>query len=770
MEKYKLGILDPLEFERICKDLLMIKTSLEFRSYKPGKDAGIDLEANIDDKKIIAQCKRYKDYASLIKVLKEELEKISKINDLGDYYILTSIELSPREVNEIFNLFKVYMSTQNNIIDGTIISSMLDQPENCNILKKYPSLWLYNSSILSMINSSNIIIDTESLINKIKKNEKYYVDNKYLKDCIDGLNESNCLLIFGNPGVGKSTISYMLLLFLTDKYKNKNVKIRYSSIADYEDLKKSISLDCNEFEIIFVDDFFGTVYVEIKEKNALGLLSLIEYVKRCNNKILILNSRIGIFNSFKNLNSSFEDAINYIKISYVEVKDYTEIEKAKILYRRLKYDVPTKFYADLLKSKRYKNIINHPNYNPRLIENICSRKFYEKIPSGMYYRKCMEILENPSKIWEDDYKKVLSEADKVLLTSIYSFSNVRSLYDLVEESFNYRAKLRNFDSLQCDYFKESIKKLNESFIKIEFSSNVKYLSLINNSLVDFLSSMEENPLFKEKLIEESNISDQLVKITNWNLFSKCEYDKVYERINNNLSDKYELISKNVLLILKERDTKIIDETSYKTVSNILFNNDASLKKNCNYFRPYLAKLFTNSKKVYEYFIAKIITDFNYFEILCKNLDYDLINIFLEIWELEYHQSYDICFEKIKNKIKELYLNDMIEELEEYINENIYDAISYCDSDDQNYANKYEVEEYLIEKVQNEWDTKKIFTDYRLKPNLDYNDFEEFVENLDIDKEIENYYDCNKDEYVYESDFEINNNDDIDALFSTLKCE
>lgn len=96
MEKYKLGILDPLEFERICKDLLMIKTSLEFRSYKPGKDAGIDLEANIDDKKIIAQCKRYKDYASLIKVLKEELEKISKINDLGDYYILTSIELSPR--------------------------------------------------------------------------------------------------------------------------------------------------------------------------------------------------------------------------------------------------------------------------------------------------------------------------------------------------------------------------------------------------------------------------------------------------------------------------------------------------------------------------------------------------------------------------------------------------------------------------------------------------------------------------------------------------
>lgn len=70
--KYNLDVLSPLEFEKLSKDIISKKLNLEFKSFKMGKDGGIDLRNK--ENGIICQCKHIKKFSDLKSILKKELE------------------------------------------------------------------------------------------------------------------------------------------------------------------------------------------------------------------------------------------------------------------------------------------------------------------------------------------------------------------------------------------------------------------------------------------------------------------------------------------------------------------------------------------------------------------------------------------------------------------------------------------------------------------------------------------------------------------------
>ena len=70
--KYNLDVLSPLEFEKLSKDIISKKLNLEFKSFKMGKDGGIDLRNK--ENGIIFQCKHIKKFSDLKSILKKELE------------------------------------------------------------------------------------------------------------------------------------------------------------------------------------------------------------------------------------------------------------------------------------------------------------------------------------------------------------------------------------------------------------------------------------------------------------------------------------------------------------------------------------------------------------------------------------------------------------------------------------------------------------------------------------------------------------------------
>ena len=173
-------------------------------------------------------------------------------------------------------------------MDGIETSDFLEQDENIDIVKKNYKLWINATNVLELINNKNLFIDCDELMYDIENNINKFVETEGYIESINKLNKENIIVIIGGPGVGKSTISKMILL----KYASEGYKVRYTTDNNISDIKKIISMDKDCKEIILLDDFLGQHYLNLKETEPNELKSLLSFVRRNRNKKLILNSRI----------------------------------------------------------------------------------------------------------------------------------------------------------------------------------------------------------------------------------------------------------------------------------------------------------------------------------------------------------------------------------------------------------------------------------------------------------------------------------------------
>jgi hypothetical protein len=86
----------------------------------------------------------------------------------------------------------------------------------------------------------------------------------------------------------------------------------------------------------------------------------------------------------------------------------------------------------LLKDKSYRRIINHPNYNPRLIEfvtGLASQRLTDAENSN-YVEFAVGILDNPDLIWERAFEWQLDDTCKDVLISLASMPTGTAYEDL----------------------------------------------------------------------------------------------------------------------------------------------------------------------------------------------------------------------------------------------------------------------------------------------------------------------------------------------------
>ena len=290
--------LSDVEFEYLCQDIMQRKLNVSLHKYAVGRDNGIDLCDDSIKKSIVIQVKHYinSTVSNLINTLKTEVKKVNKLNP-KQYYICCSKALSPQKVNEIYNMFSPFMDSSSNIITISDIDDFLNASENFDILKKHYKLWIESTGILENIIQNDTFIDCEVLFSTIEKDRQVFVPTIAYYESLKLLDKRNTLFIVGNPGVGKTLTSKMLILH----YAANGYKVRYTTnTSDLQTLKKTISQNPEEKEIILIDDCFGQAYFKMKETQSNELTALIKYVSISTNKLLILNSRITIFKESKN--------------------------------------------------------------------------------------------------------------------------------------------------------------------------------------------------------------------------------------------------------------------------------------------------------------------------------------------------------------------------------------------------------------------------------------------------------------------------------------
>ncbi len=657
---YNLANLNDYEFEMLCKDIMEVKLQVKLHRFKRGKDQGIDLRDSDEDLKYMIQVKHFNDssYSDLKRNIMKEVPNV-KNNNPKNYYICVSKELTPKRRKEIFLMFKDYMKDLSNIIDKTDIDDFLAKEENKDIVQKNYKLWLCSSNVLTLIQNKNVFIDCEEILNEINDYAKLFVNTKAYFDCCNSLIKNNLIIIVGNPGVGKSTISKMLLLY----FASKDFAVRYTSDNNIKDIKKILCSDPAKKEIVLLDDFLGQHYLNISDKEPNELKALISYIEKNPNKKLILNSRITIINeanyssiAFSNLMEQCEDK-NYL----IDLNKMSFWEKAKILYNHIYFNnLPEEYMLEFRMNKNYALIIKHKNYNPRIIEYVTKPKNYLSVKPQDYINYILEKLDNPDKVWEDEFRNRLEEEDRILLNTLYSLTNTKIELDVLKNAFNKRI-LNNINKTTLNTFLEVINRLTNSLIKIEIFNNKRFILVVNNSLNDFL---------KKKI--ENNINEQI------NIIKNAYYIEQIEKFKNNKEIIYEMIYNNTLSKLK-----VINYTNSFYYLNLIIDYDLRDIKIKDYVEEVFKDFIINFKFGYEDLLIDLIKNgmvkfYNLEDIIFNNLDrflkclsYDNILYLNDALIKEKHKLNKEELDTFKNNLIEAFERCLIEQ----IDMNLYDIIS-----------------------------------------------------------------------------------------------
>lgn len=492
---YQYGNLSDFEFELLCRDIMERKLGCPLRCFAPGRDGGVDIMETRLSGCHMVQVKHYIDssYSTLLSSLKKELPKV-KQKQPKHYYVCCGKKLTAQNISEIYQLFSGYMDDAEAVVDLMEIDSFLHKKENADILERHYKLWLESTNVLERLGNQDIAIDCDAFFYQIEKEQKLFVKTKYYEEGRQILENEHMLMLLGDPGVGKTMLTKMLALaFAAEGYR-----IRYTTNGELADLKRALSADRERKELIVLDDCLGQHYFKMQETKENELLALVKYIMRNPNKLLIMNSRVTIFHEARERSCDFRYFMDdeNIKIRKLEMNGLDEEEKGWIFYNHLYFSgIPEEYYQNISKDRRYRAIVRHPNYTPRLVEFVTKKKNYKQVASDCYATFIMDCLRNPTELWKDEFTRKLGAEDRALLLTLYSLTDTS-----VEEPVLVRAFLKRLSGLEGmdttrNLYEEALRRLTDSMVQLMEQNGRKRIGVCNPSINDFLKNyIRENPM------------------------------------------------------------------------------------------------------------------------------------------------------------------------------------------------------------------------------------------------------------------------------------
>jgi len=511
---YDFSTLNDKDLEELALDLLNAELNLGLQSFKVGKDGGIDLRYSTpeNNNEIVVQVKHYlkSGEARLIKEFKEkELPKVRHLKPTR-YIIVTSIGLSNVQKDDLKKTFEPFIQSSNDVFAKDNLNALLRKHKD--VEKKHFKLWFSSTEILSGIFNNGIEGRSKSYLKQIRIKVPLYVLTENFDAANKTLEKEKLLVITGMPGIGKTTLADILLL----ERARQNHKIYIiNSIREAEDV---ISVNEDEKQVFYFDDFLGEVYYEIltgsqKESDISKFINRIVIEP---NKYLVLSTRTVILEQAKNKSEKIKRARIDVAKYEIELSNYSIYEKAKILYNHLFFrEVKQEFIKEIVNDKFYNRIINHKYYTPRLIEFFTDEFRLSTIEPNLYRDFILHNLNHPEEIWKDSINNQISYLDKCFLYTLFSFRNSPYVSDL-KRSFDKRLAFEieaNNQQRKINQFDESIKNLLNGFIYVNMT-NVDYrfehVRFINPSISDFLlNDLKTNEKEKEAIINSIIFIEQL---------------------------------------------------------------------------------------------------------------------------------------------------------------------------------------------------------------------------------------------------------------------
>lgn len=542
---------------------------------------------------------------------------------------------------------------------------------------------------------------------------------------------------------------------------------KYDFITISKDISDAFTFSSENTSRIFLyDDFLGkTALSEKLEKNEeQRLYKFVEHISNSPNERLILTTREYILHQAQRVYEQLDNPFFNKPQCIIDLSKYTREIRAKILYNHLYFsNINRSSINQIINDKTYLKIIDHDNFNPRIIEYMTNEKWLTSNSPIEYPKEFLNNLKNPSLIWERVFTSQINKNSRDLLLILMTLSYEVFLEDLLKAMIEYKKFLNEtFDEI---IIHETLKELDGNFTKTTNSKKGIIISFHNPSILDFIKNyISDKPVLIYNILCSSVFYEQIEFIlSNENLHIQCK-----KNISNFSKVINECLSKNI-------NTRPCSLSNWSEGRNKKTYKDRSwISIGSRY--SFLCSKSTNSN--YHYLSCFIISEISNIKSNIKNsrIDNDDLNNLLN--KLSFIDSIDQndlneIISLAKESLFENYNQiDSVDEIFIYLNnyphmrndKDISEIKTVVGSIIDNYSR--DDKEWLNDEIDN---LESMAKKYDI--NFDYEISQ--IQNI-IDDYEEEYYTKDDPEWHYEDPeydkYETKSDDDIENMFETLRTD